>query len=85
MMERFKRQLDRIEKSMVPCVPKVKIILAFVPPADGDQPGDVEYFRFHGLGKLERVNRDGSPWKETSDDRPDHSPPSGKNRGVDES
>jgi hypothetical protein len=64
MMERFKRQLDRIEKSMVPCVPKVKIILAFVPPADGAQSGNVKYFRFHGLGKqLERVNRDGSPWE----------------------
>ena len=62
------------------CVPKVNIILGFVPPADSDQPpGDVEYFRYHGMGKLERVNRDGSPWKETSDDRPDHSPPSGKN------
>jgi hypothetical protein len=43
MIERFKGQLDRIEKSMVPCVPKVKIILAFVLPADGAQPGSDKY------------------------------------------
>ena len=77
MIEKIKRQLDRIEKSMGLRVPKVKIILAFVPPADDAQP--VKYFRFHGMGNLERVNRDRTPWEETSDDRPDHSPPPGKN------
>ena len=80
MIEKIKRQLDRIEKSMGLRVPKVNIILGFVQPADGDQPGNVEYFRYHGMGNLERVNRDGSPWKETSDDRPDHSPPGKKSR-----
>jgi hypothetical protein len=76
MIEKIKRQLDRIEKSMGLRVPKVNIFLAFVPPADDAQP--VKYFRYH-MGNLERINRDRTPWEETSDDRPDHSPPPGKN------
>jgi hypothetical protein len=58
----LRRRLEKIEKLMTPDdVPKLRIILAFVPPKDDPQP--VKYFRFHGLGKLERVNRDGSPWE----------------------
>jgi hypothetical protein len=62
MIEKIKRQLDRIEKSMGLRVPKVNIFLAFVPPADDAQP--VKYFRFDGMGKLERINRDRTPWED---------------------
>ena len=27
-------------------------------------PCQTKYFKFHGLGKLERVNHDGSPWED---------------------
>jgi hypothetical protein len=65
MIEKIKRQLDRLEESMVPCDgPKVEFILAFVRPADDAQPRNVKYFKYHGMGKLERVNRDGSPWED---------------------
>jgi hypothetical protein len=38
-----------------------RIILAFVKPADDDgHPCQTKYFKFNGLGKLERVNYDGS-------------------------
>jgi hypothetical protein len=77
------RKLEQLETLMVPKdQPKVEFILAFVKPADGDQPGNVKYCKFNAAGKRERVNPDGSPWKETSNDRPDLAPP-GKDRGVD--
>jgi hypothetical protein len=43
--------------------PKVEFILAFVRPADDAQPRNVKYFKFDAAGRLERVNRDGSPWE----------------------
>ena len=78
------RKLEQLETLMVPKEqPKVEFILAFVKPAADGHPCQTKYCKFNGLGKLERVNEDGSPWKETSDDQPDLAPPPGKNRGVD--
>jgi hypothetical protein len=69
MIEKIERQLDRLEESMVPCDgPKVEFILAFVKPADDGHPCQTRYCKFNGLGKLERVNHDGSPWEDNSDD-----------------
>jgi hypothetical protein len=69
MTNQIMRRLEKIEALMDPDkVPKVRFILRFVSPADGDQPEKVECFRFHGMGNLERVNRDGSPWEGDSDD-----------------
>jgi hypothetical protein len=63
------RKLEQLETLMVPKdQPKVEFILAFVKPADGDQPCQTRYCKFNGLGKLERVNPDGSPWAGDNDD-----------------
>jgi hypothetical protein len=57
------RKLEQLETLMAPHddQPKMEFILAFVRPADGAQPRNVKY---HGMGKLERVNHDGSPWED---------------------
>ena len=60
------RKLEQLETLMVPQdQPKLEFILAFVKPADDDgHPCQTKYFKFNGLGKLERVNHDGSPWED---------------------
>ena len=60
------RKLEQLETLMVPeDQPKLEFILAFVKPADDDgHPCQTKYFKFNGLGKLERVNHDGSPWED---------------------
>ena len=59
------RKLEQLETLMAPKEqPKQEFILAFVKPADGDQPRQTKYFNFGATGKLERVNHDGSPWED---------------------
>jgi hypothetical protein len=66
------RKLEQLETLMVPeDQPKLEFILAFVKPADDDgHPCQTKYFKFNGLGKLERVRHDGSPGRTTSNDQP---------------
>jgi hypothetical protein len=65
------RKLEQLETLMVPHddQPKMEIILAFVKPADDEgHPGRTKYCKYNAAGKLERVNRDGSPWEDNGDD-----------------
>ena len=61
MIEKIKRQLDRLEESMAPPdQPEFEFILAFVKPAEGAQPRKVRYCKY-GAGKLEPVNLPDQP------------------------